>query len=563
MAPFRAPAATRATPWATRLLLVATIIAALYLGREVLAPLALALLLTIAALPPVAWMERRGLPRIPAVLLVLLLIVAVVALILYVVIGQALSLAEALPRYETILRAKIASLGAGSGPIEGVFRLVNRLGTAISPADPVPATSIVVAAAEQGTLAGLFGLLRVMLAPVVTLAVTLLLMVFILVQREDVRDRVLRLAGLHELHRTTGALEDATSRLGRFLLMQLVINASFGACMGIGLWAIGLPNAPLWGVLGFALRFVPYLGAPLSAMFPLVLAFATTDGWSTVLAVIVLFAIVDIVASYALEPWLYGASTGVTPIALVLSSAFWAVLWGPIGLILAPAITGCLVILGRHVPALGILDVVLGDTAPLPAQARFYQRLLAGDAEAAVQVLADEAEQSSVKVTIEQLVMPAIAQISGDRQGDGFGPALAVRSARTLLQALESVADQVETGSEVLVLPVGGALDRAAAAAVVAALQEAGHGATMTPDPIAQAHVAVLVTTGEAPRHRLQRAVQTARARAAELLMFAATDAGEQGISHAGLGMGVCDTLPALLDRVQTLLHDAELAEQA
>ena len=190
MAPFRSTRTGASSSWTTKLLVAVAIIAALYLGREVLAPLALALLLTIAGLPPVAWLERRGVPRIPVVLLILIVVIAVVALMLYVVIGQALALAEVLPRYETVLREKIASLSGGSGPIDGVLRLVNRLGVTSTQPDPAPATTVVVATAEHGRLAGFFGLLHVVLAPAATLAITLLLMAFLLVQREDVRDRV-------------------------------------------------------------------------------------------------------------------------------------------------------------------------------------------------------------------------------------------------------------------------------------------------------------------------------------------------------------------------------------
>jgi len=522
------------------------LIAGLHVGREVLAPLALALLLTIAALPMVAWLERGHIPRIPSVMLVVLALLGLIASLLYVVVTQALALAESLPSHETLLREKLISLGQGSGPIDGVTRLIQRLGNAVAPGDGPVQGTVVIASASAGPLAGLFGLAVLVLAPAATFAITLLLMVFILVAREDIRDRVLRLAGLHELHRTTAAMADATGRLGKFLLMQLLVNGCFGAAMGLGLWLLGVPNAPLWGVLGFALRFVPFIGAPLSLLFPLLIAFATTEGWYIVLAVLALFAVVAVVVAYVLEPWLFGVSTGVTPLALILGSAFWAILWGPIGLILAPAITGCLVILGRHIPALGFLDVALGDGAPLPAPTRFYQRLLAGDADGASRVLLTQVDRAGTMVAIEQLVMPAIIRISSDRPAEDFRPAMAIRGARTLLRVLEGSTEANTERADVVVLPVGGALDHAAVAAVVVALQEAGISATTAAHETAL--LSVLVAAGEAPRHRLLRALREAHALADTVLVFAATDEAAQGFTQARAHLGGwTEDLPSLM----------------
>lgn len=532
MAPFRRPRAATEMSWPARLLLIAGVLLALYFGRELFAPLALAMLLTVASLPLVTWLERGGVPRIAAVLLVLVLLLSQVALLVYVVVSQALALANELPRYESVLRGKVMALSEGSGPIERVVALMHRLAGSVASTEASPATTVVMAAAPEAPLASLVALGTLVLAPAATLAVTVLLMAFILAQREDVRDRALRLAGLHEMHRTTVAMTDAAGRVGRFLLMQAMINAMFGTAMGVGLWLIGLPNAPLWGVLGFGLRFVPYLGAPLSALFPLLLAFATTEGWSTVLLVVALFLVVDGVVSYVLEPWLYSASIGITPLALVLSSAFWVVLWGPVGLIVAPAFTACMVILGRHVPAFGFLEVMLGDTPPLPAPARFYQRLLAGDAIAAARLLAREGERLGNRAALEALVLPAIAQIGGDRGEAGFGPALAVQAARTLLRALEAVADAPDEHGDIAVLPVGGALDRAAAATVVVALQEAGMSAALAPGAGHAYPVAVLVAADPPTPHRLARALREANQVADVVRLFAPTD--EAGVALGG-----------------------------
>lgn len=561
MAPFPVPGLTREeTAPAARMLLVFGVIAALYLGRDILAPLALALLLTIAALPMADALERRGVPRVPAVLLVLLLVVGGMAGMLAVVVGQALALAAELPRYEQVLREKLLVLGQESGPITNLIRLGGRLGAALAPAD-TPAATVTVMAAQESPLSTILGLLHLVLAPAATLAITLLLMAFLLIQREDMRDRILRLAGLHEMHRTTQAMGDATQRVGRFLLTQLAVNGGFGASMGIGLWLLGVPNAPLWGALGFLLRFVPFLGAPISLLFPLILTFATTEGWATVILVVLWFLLVDGIASYVVEPWLIGASTGITPLALVLSSAFWAVLWGPVGLILAPAITACLAILGRHVQPLAFLDVLLGDTVPLTLPARFYQRILAGDARGAQGLLEEAALRDGVAGAVRLLVLPAIAQISADRPSGGFGPALALRSARGLLAVVDGLTEEVPA-SGIALLPVAGGLDRAAAAAVAAVLAEDGLGASIGP-AAGQAQVAILVVTAATSAARLQRAAAAAQATGGVVLAFAISEAAEASVTDAAPGLPLLASLPALLAEIDARLAGGRGTEDA
>lgn len=540
-----------------RLMLVAGVVAVLYLGKEILAPLALALLLTIAAVPIVAWLERRKVPRIIAVLSVLLLVVGIMGSAVYVVVTQALALAADLPHHETTLRAKLVGLTQNSGPIDGLMKLGERLQAALSPPQRGDTPTVTVSPESAAPLAALFGFLHLVMAPLATIAITLLLMAFLLVQREDMRDRVLRLAGTDELHRTTKAMVEGTDRVGKFLLMQVLVNAAFGLGMGVGLWALGLPNAPLWGVLCFALRFIPFLGAPLSVLFPLVIAFATTPGWTTVWMVIGLFLVVDILITYVLEPMLYGHSIGVTPLALIISSAFWAVLWGPIGLILAPAMTAVIVILGRHVPGFAFLDVLLGDSTPLPDEARFYQRLLAGDAEGAGAVLDRQAAEESLAPALRRLAFPAIAQVEADRHAEGFGPALALRAARTLLRLLEERGEE-ESEARIAVLPVAGALDRAAAAALALTLDEAGH--LVTTVPTARVELAVLVLASGTTRARFLKALRQARGQAGRVMVLAVTDEAEQSAAAAQAGPWVTE-IDAVLTEAAPLMPPAEEAD--
>jgi predicted PurR-regulated permease PerM len=545
MAPFHPPASQEGRA-ATRLLVAALVIFGLQAGRDILAPLALALLLTVAALPVVDWMQRLRVPIVPAVVAVLLAVLGLMGVVLYVLASQAFLLLEAMPRYENELRAKLVALGTGSGPVNEVLRLINRLGAATRPAE-APAVPVVMLAEPPTTpLAALGDVLGVVLAPAAITAITLLLMAFLLINRRDVRDRVLRLMGTEGMHRTTQAMQDATVRVGRFLLMQVMVNAVFGLGVALGLWGLGVPNAPLWGVLGFVLRFVPYLGAPLAALFPIMVAFATTEGWQTVLLVGAWFLLFDTVISYALEPWLYGASAGVTPLALVLSSIFWAALWGPIGLILAPAITACLAIAGRHLPALGFLDVLLGDEAALSPAEGFYQRLLAADARGAARLLANAATTEGEVAALRQLVEPAISRIAADRPAADYGAALATSATRALITAMATLELPAAGAVDVLVLPAGGALDRAAAAMAVAALREVGLAAGSTASGAAS-HVVLVVTTAMQPL-RLERAMAQAHRMGREVLLFSPVEDGARVLARL-------EPPPPCLENLQALLE--------
>ena len=215
--------------------------------------------------------------------------------------------------------------------------------------------------------------------PLSTTAIVLIVSIFILLQREDLRDRMIRLFGASDLHRTTIAMNDAARRLSRYLLSQLAVNVAFGVIIATGLAFIGIPSPVMWGVLGALLRFVPYIGAPLSALMPLALAAAVDPGWSMLLWTASLYLVVEPVMGQVVEPLVYGHSTGLSPFAVVLAATFWTWLWGPIGLILSTPLTLCLVVLGRHVARLEFLDVLLGDRPALTPVESFYQRMLAGD----------------------------------------------------------------------------------------------------------------------------------------------------------------------------------------
>ena len=218
-----------------------------------------------------------------------------------------------------------------------------------------------------------------LLQPLATAGIVVVFVIFFLLQRQDLRDRFIRLAGAGDLRRTTVALDDAASRLSRYLLTQTAINASFGVLVGTGLWFIGVPHPVLWGILRMLLRFVPYIGPVIAAALPAIVAFAVDPGWAMLLWAIGLFLVVELVTGQVIEPWLYGHSTGLSGVAVVVAAAFWTLLWGPVGLLLSTPLTMCLVVLGRHVEHLQFLEVLLGDQPALAPEEAFYQRMLAGD----------------------------------------------------------------------------------------------------------------------------------------------------------------------------------------
>jgi hypothetical protein len=238
---------------------------------------------------------------------------------------------------------------------------------------------------------------------------------FVLLEPSDLRDRFIRLAG-GDLHRTTEALGEAAQRVSRYLLMQLIVNATYGVPIGIGLYFIGVPGAFLWALLATLLRFVPYLGPVVAALFPLTLAFAVDPGWHMLLWTAVLILVVELISNNVIEPWLYGSSTGMTPVAVILSAIFWTMLWGPVGLILATPLTVCLVVMGRYVPQLEFLDVLLGSDPVLSPEERLYQRLLAGNVEEAIEFAEMQVAEASLLGFYDQVGLPALRLAENARQ---------------------------------------------------------------------------------------------------------------------------------------------------
>jgi predicted PurR-regulated permease PerM len=379
------------------MLFTVVIVSALYLGREILVPIALALLMSFVLSPLVRILQGWRFPRMFAVIIVVVAAFAAIFSLGALMVSQVDQLAGDLPRYQSTLREKIQSLrgaAAGTGTLERASAVLQDLSSELDrprPNRPAigPSTSasappdrpipVEVKQPDPGALQTLVALITPLVYPLATTGIVFVFLVFILMQQQDLRNRLVRLAGSRDLQRTTAALDDAGQRLSRLFLTQLGLNAGFGLVVGMGLWFIGVPSAPLWGMLAMILRFVPYVGAVIAAIFPLILAAAVGSDWTMVLWTGALFLILEPLFGQVIEPLLYGRSSGLSPVAVIASASFWTWLWGPVGLILATPLTICLVVLGRHVDRLRFLDVMFGDQPALSPAELVYQRMLARD----------------------------------------------------------------------------------------------------------------------------------------------------------------------------------------
>ena len=360
-------------------------------------PLVLAVLLAFVLAPLVTLLQRARIGKVPAVLVAVVVAFAVILGIGTVVGRQATTLAQGFPAYQATVQEKVKSLAVGA---EVIGRLTGSLQSLLTgqaeapsvpyaapgapaPAAPVPVPAAPVAEGGAG-VASTFGIVRSVAGPVfgplATMGVVVVFLLFVLLNREDLRDRLVRLVGRQDLHRTILAMNDAAHRLSRYFLFQLALNVSFGVFIGLGLWAIGLPNPVLWGIVAALMRFVPYVGSVIALVLPFLLALAAAPGWSLAFMVLGMFILADLLMGQVIEPLLYGHSTGLSPIAVILSTAFWVFLWGPVGLLIATPLTVCLVVAGRYVAPLAFLEVMLSDSPPLTAPETFYQRALEGNA---------------------------------------------------------------------------------------------------------------------------------------------------------------------------------------
>jgi len=412
------------------------IITTLYFGREIFVPIALAILLSFVLAPLVGVLQRIRMPRGLAVVSVVILAFVLIFAMGSLLATQLTQLAGDLPRYQSTISEKIQSFRettAGRGTLERASGMLKDLskelekpkdaaagtGSILSPKAPAPLTPVPVEVRQPdpSALESLQSLISPLLHPLATTGIIIIFVIFILLQREDLRNRLIRLAGSHDLQRTTAALDDAAGRLSRLFLIQLLLNGTFGVVIGLGLWLIGIPSAILWGILAAVLRFVPYIGAAIAAAFPLALAVAVDPSWSILLWTIALFLVVEPIVGHVIEPMVYGHSTGLSPVAVVASATFWTALWGPIGLVLATPLTVCLVVLGRHVERLEFLDVMFGDRPALTPPEIFYQRMLAGDPTEAAEKAEEFLKERSLSSYYDEVALKGLqlAQVDAER----------------------------------------------------------------------------------------------------------------------------------------------------
>jgi predicted PurR-regulated permease PerM len=433
-------------PWQRAILVLTStligviVLVGLYFGKAIFVPMALAIYLTFLLSPFVTWLQRRGLGRVPSVTVVVLIAAMVLAGVGYLVARQMMSLPEELQKYSENIKAKgktihdwMASLWGGkSGSM--AEDLWNQVTAPITPQED-PSTgqpksdnpaeqrpTVIVRTMESRSpwlaqLGSAAGSIWEIMADVFFASVLLL---FMLLKREDMRDRLMRLVGHGRLTMTTKAVDEAGHRVSRFLVTQAAINVSYGLVVAAGLWALGIDHALLWGFFVALMRYIPYIGVWIAIVPPLLLSLAQFTGWWHPVVVIGAFLVMEIITGNILEPRFFGKSLGVSEVALLVAAGFWAFMWGPIGLVLSSPLTVVLVVLGKYVPQLEFLDVLLGDEPALDPNIGYYQRLLARDQDEASQVALEQATNTSAEQVYDSVLIPTLNYVKRDRERDAL-----------------------------------------------------------------------------------------------------------------------------------------------
>ena len=432
------------------------IVTCLYWARTVFIPVALAVFLTFLLAPLVTALQQHGMRRLLAVILVVVLAGVLLSGSVWLITTQVTSLAGEVPKYTENIKDKVKSLRhLGQGSVtDGLEKMIQDITRewnlpagspegedAEKPAATVAEqpTAVVLEPESPTWLARIPAMLSSLLETLGGLALALVLVIFMLLKREDLRNRLIRVVSRGQITVMTKALDDAGQRISRFLLMQLIVNAAVGLSVGLGLLAIGVEYAFLWGFLVGVFRYIPYVGVWIAALPPIILSLAMFQGWVQPLLVLGLFLTIELVASNVAEPRLYGRSIGVSEVALLVAAALWTFLWGPIGLVLSSPLTVCLVVLGKYVPQLKFLDVLLGDEPPLDAHITFYQRLLARDQDEATQLILKQAKISSPEQVYDDFSVPALNFAKRDRERDD----LTQSEEESILQAMREILEDL------------------------------------------------------------------------------------------------------------------------
>ncbi|WP_051201490.1 AI-2E family transporter [Paracoccus aminophilus] len=410
---------------AAALVIVTILIGTLYVGKGVLIPLAIAFLISFVLSPLVNWLARRGLSRLLAVGLVMLTVGIVIAGIGTLVGSQVRTLSAQLPTYQTTIRTKIDSLAQqmrGPGVFDGALETVNTVQKEVTQAvqgspETAGVSKVEVVPAATSPFQTAKDWLIPALSPLATAGIVLVFVFLVLLDSGDLRDRLLRLMG-GNLHRSTDALDEAGTRISKYLLMQIIVNVTYALPLGLGLWYLGVPGWLLWAVFAAFMRFIPYIGSMLSAIFPIGLAFAVDPGWDMVIWTTILIVFLELVSGNIIEPLLYGTTTGLSAISLIAAATFWTALWGPVGLVLSTPLTVCLLVVGRYLPQLQFLETLLGSAPVLDVPTRIYQRLLADDPDDALTIVEDTIEDGDVAGFYSDTGIAVLRQASDDFLGN-------------------------------------------------------------------------------------------------------------------------------------------------
>ncbi|HKQ46116.1 MAG TPA: AI-2E family transporter [Rhizomicrobium sp.] len=482
--------------------IAAVVVTGLYFGRPVLLPLALAVLISFALAPLVSLLKRLSLGHVLPVLISLLFAVVIMSSLATFMGSQLAHLAADLPRYQTNLGQKIHSVvgsAVNNDTLTRLSRTVENLAeqivgnkaeeTAASEPNQIKPVPVVIQRTSLAPWAVAQNVLGPLLEPLGLILLVLVFVGFILLQKDDLRDRFVRLAGSRDMQRTTIALEEAASRLSRYLFLQTLINTCFGLVIGLGLWLIGIPNSGLWALMSMLLRFVPYVGVPMAFVFPFTLALAVDPGWSKMVWTIALYGSVEAVIGQAIEPFLYGRSMGLSAVAVVVAAVFWTWLWGPVGLLLSTPLTMCFVVFSRHVESLKFLDVMLGDQPALRFEESLYLRMLAEDPDEAADEAEDFLRANSLSAYYDEVAARALMLAQQDVDRGVLDPLRQARirdAIKGLIGNLADRKDEAAAGSElpkswreaalapVMCVAGRGPLDEAAALLLVDMLSKYG-----------------------------------------------------------------------------------------
>jgi predicted PurR-regulated permease PerM len=461
-------------------------IALLYWAKSIFIPLALAIFLAFVLYPPVMWLQHRGLGRTLAVIVMVGAVMLAALAIGVAVTHQVVELANTLPDRREDIKAKVAAaknwlVGNGNSRFG---QLVDDVAQVIDP-KPQNQHAVVVEPPSPGLASRLDEFLSPAAEALGQAAFTFILTVFILIRREDLRNRMIRLLGDGKVTTTTRAVDDATRRISRYLLMQLIINTGFGLVIALGLFVLGVDYSLFWGFIAALMRYVPYIGTWIGLIPPVLFSFATAPawggGWGQPLAVLALFIGLEVICNNILEPWLYGSSMGLSEVAQLVAAGLWAFLWGPIGLILSGPLTACLLVLGKHVRRFEFLEVLLGDTPPLEPRVAFYQRLAARDQDEAAEIALEVAGKEGPDPALETVLVPALGLARRDLDDGDLDPAdfrFVIRAAREVAHEIGELREPaaVQPDAErirVLVVPARDEAEHVAADILAGALDPA------------------------------------------------------------------------------------------